>query len=117
MCIINYDISVYKPVFFVIPERQLGVGAFGRVYKAELLSLTAGGKPTTVAVKTIKSKTNEEHIKGARAEVKILMHIGRHRNIINLLGVCSKDVVDKGDVLLRYAYYTNVSMFTILCSI
>ena len=32
-----------------------------------------------------------------QSELKILIHIGEHENIVNLLGACTKGMFDNGD--------------------
>jgi len=83
----------------------VGVGAFGRVYKAKLQKTDSEDDTRIVAVKTIKSRGNNQHIRSFEAEAKILMYIGRHVNIINLIGVCTEDYIKKGTIskiILRY---------------
>lgn len=75
---------------------MLGSGAFGRVYRATAIGLRPGQARTTVAVKMMKSRTDCVQLKALRSEVKIMIHIGRHVNIVNLLGACSKDFASKG---------------------
>lgn len=38
-----------------------------------------------------------EQIKALISELKILIHIGQHLNIVNLLGACTKDI-SKGTI-------------------
>ena len=77
-------------------DKLLGSGAFGRVYRATALNLLPGEFRTTVAVKMIKSRTDCAQLKALRSEVKIMIHIGRHINIVNLLGACCVDLASKG---------------------
>ena len=44
---------------------------------------------TTVAVKMVKPQADISYIKALMAELKIMMHLGRHLNIVNLLGACT----------------------------
>jgi phosphotransferase system IIA component len=41
---------------------------------------------TTVCVKMAKSNTDQKHINAIRSELDIMIHIGMHLNIVNLLG-------------------------------
>ena len=43
----------------------------------------------TVAVKCLKDISTEEDYAALAAELKIMIHIGRHKNIVNLLGACT----------------------------
>ncbi|XP_064103407.1 LOW QUALITY PROTEIN: uncharacterized protein LOC135213359 [Macrobrachium nipponense] len=85
-------------------DKLLGAGAFGLVYRATALNLIPGQPRTTVAVKMMKSRTDSSQLKALRSEVKILIHIGRHVNIVNLLGACSKELATKGELLLLVEY-------------
>ncbi|GIX75292.1 vascular endothelial growth factor receptor 3 [Caerostris extrusa] len=72
--------------------KTLGQGAFGRVVKAEAIGLVDGEASTTVAVKMLKEASDVEQRKALIAELKILIHIGRHVNIVNLLGAVTKNL-------------------------
>lgn len=96
----KYEVSRDSIIF----DKLLGAGAFGRVYRATALNLLPGESRTTVAVKMIKSRTDCAQLKALRSEVKIMIHIGRHINIVNLLGACSKDLASKGELLLLVEY-------------
>lgn len=82
----------------------MGAGAFGRVYRATAINLLPGQARTTVAVKMMKSRTDSAQLKALRSEVKIMIHIGRHINIVNLLGAHSKDLASKGNLSLFFPY-------------
>ena len=66
--------------------KLLGSGAFGRVLKAEASGILIHQPVTTVAVKMVKPQADITYIKALMAELKIMMHIGKHLNIVNLLG-------------------------------
>ncbi|XP_076044158.1 vascular endothelial growth factor receptor 1-like isoform X2 [Oratosquilla oratoria] len=88
----------------IVFERMLGSGAFGKVYKASVANLIPGQSKTTVAVKMMKCRGDKEQLKALRSELKIMIHIGRHINIVNLLGACSKNMAVKGELLLVVEY-------------
>lgn len=62
---------------------------------------------TTVAVKMVKSQSLDVHtkIKCLVAELKILIYLGPHVNVIGFLGACTKDII-KGIIL----FYTFVGL-------
>ena len=64
------------------------------------MNLLPGEEQTTVAVKMVKSRVDCMELKAMRTEVKVMIHIGRHINIVNLLGACSVDLARKGALLL-----------------
>lgn len=75
-----------------IAGRQLGSGAFGVVVKAEAFGLNNSDKPTTVAVKMVKQNSDLLMIKNLASELKILAHLGKHINIVNLVGACTDNI-------------------------
>ncbi|XP_023218467.1 vascular endothelial growth factor receptor 1-like, partial [Centruroides sculpturatus] len=89
--------------------KTLGQGAFGRVVKAEAIGIEDGETSTTVAVKMLKERADVHQRKALMAELKILIHLGRHLNIVNLLGAVTKNVI-KGElmVIVEYCCYGNL---------
>lgn len=89
--------------------RTLGQGAFGRVVKAEAIGLGLNGQPLTVAVKMLKERADMSQRKALMAELKILIHLGRHLNIVNILGAVTKNVA-KGElmVIVEYCKFGNL---------
>lgn len=70
---------------------QLGVGCFGRVVKAEAVGLKDSDETVkTVAVKMVRSATNDAEMEALIRELKILIYLGSHFNVVNLLGACTK---------------------------
>ncbi len=67
---------------------------------------------TTVAVKMLKERADMSQRKSLLAELKILIHVGRHMNIVNLLGAVTKDLI-KGElmVVVEYCRYGNIRSF------
>ena len=51
-----------------------------------------GKTAKTVAVKMVKSQTNVAALEALVSELKILMHLGSHLNVVNLLGACTKKI-------------------------
>eukprot|EP00794_Sanderia_malayensis_P007461 gene7461-8284_t len=64
---------------------------------------------TTVAVKTLKSNAPDSDYKDLASELKILIHIGEHQNIVNLLGACTRG--GKLLVILEYCLFGDLSKF------
>jgi FMS-like tyrosine kinase 1 len=73
----------------------LGSGAFGIVMKGEAEEIVPGEKRTTVAVKMVKTNADETHIKALMSELKIMVHLGQHVNVVNLLGACTESLARK----------------------
>jgi len=66
-------------------DEVLGIGAFGVVYKGKMNTLP-------VAVKTITPKADKVYVKSILSEIKVLIWIGSHENIVQLIGVNTKDL-------------------------
>ncbi|XP_051172493.1 vascular endothelial growth factor receptor 1-like isoform X2 [Leptopilina boulardi] len=88
---------------------QLGSGAFGVVRKAKAVGIMKNEKITTVAVKMIKRTLDPMYIKALASELKIMVHLGKHINIVNLLGACTKNI-SKHELLiiLEYCHFGNL---------
>ncbi|XP_021379777.1 inactive tyrosine-protein kinase transmembrane receptor ROR1-like isoform X2 [Mizuhopecten yessoensis] len=69
--------------------QELGEGAFGKVYKGDLLGLYAENTVSKVAVKTLKENATPKMKNDFRREVDLMTEM-RHPNIVCLLGVCMK---------------------------
>ncbi len=78
--------------------KQLGAGQFGVVFEAKQIGTVSDpndNKPRTVAVKMIKATLNNNYsaLESLASELKILIHLGPHLNVVNLLGACTKGIV------------------------
>ncbi|XP_066287844.1 vascular endothelial growth factor receptor 1-like [Branchiostoma lanceolatum] len=71
--------------------KTLGRGAFGQVIEASAFGIEKDKQCSTVAVKMLKDDASSNEVKALMDELKILIHIGQHLNIVNLLGACTKD--------------------------
>ncbi|KAJ7986486.1 hypothetical protein DPEC_G00340380 [Dallia pectoralis] len=69
---------------------QLGRGAFGQVVEAAAFGIEKATSCTTVAVKMLKEGATSSEYRALMSELKILIHIGHHLNVVNLLGACTK---------------------------
>lgn len=71
--------------------KQLGAGCFGRVLKGQAEGIIPGEESKTeiVAVKMVRSYADLNALASLVSELKILIHLGSHLNIVNLLGACT----------------------------
>ncbi|XP_017472680.1 PREDICTED: fibroblast growth factor receptor homolog 1-like [Rhagoletis zephyria] len=82
-----------------IPRTQLnlgstlGEGAFGRVVMADACNLprTANNSSSIVAVKMVKEEHTDADMASLIREMEVMKMIGKHINIINLLGCCTQN--------------------------
>ncbi|KAF6108765.1 fibroblast growth factor receptor 2 [Phyllostomus discolor] len=73
--------------------KPLGEGCFGQVVMAEAVGIDKE-KPKeaiTVAVKMLKDDATEKDLSDLVSEMEMMKMIGKHKNIINLLGACTQD--------------------------
>ncbi|RXG56567.1 Platelet-derived growth factor receptor alpha [Armadillidium vulgare] len=92
--------------------KQLGTGAFGRVLMAQVKGLNGKESPTRVAIKMCKYEGDKTHIRALIKELKIMIHLGKHLNIVNLMGAHTSNI-DKGElwILVEYCKYGNLLKF------
>uniref|UniRef100_A0A8C2JQW3 receptor protein-tyrosine kinase n=1 Tax=Cyprinus carpio TaxID=7962 RepID=A0A8C2JQW3_CYPCA len=69
--------------------KTLGAGAFGKVVEATAYGLGKEDNVTRVAVKMLKASAHPDEREALMSELKILSHLGQHKNIVNLLGACT----------------------------
>ncbi|KAG0457366.1 hypothetical protein HPP92_022523 [Vanilla planifolia] len=80
-------------------DHKLGEGGFGEVYKGILKN------GNTVAVKRLSIAQTESAKASFQSEVKLISNV-HHRNLVRLLGCCSKNA----ELLLVYEYMANGSL-------
>ncbi|NWS94930.1 CSF1R factor, partial [Mionectes macconnelli] len=69
--------------------KTLGAGAFGKVVEATAIGLGKQDSVLKVAVKMLKSSADTDEQEALMSELKIMSHLGHHKNIVNLLGACT----------------------------
>ncbi|XP_055305923.1 vascular endothelial growth factor receptor 3-like [Sitodiplosis mosellana] len=93
---------------------QLGMGAFGVVFKATAKGIVSYEEETTVAVKMLKSIASDEVLRALALELKILVHLGRHLNVVNLLGAITKNISQRELMLIvEYCPFGNLQNFLV----
>lgn len=96
--VLPYDPRWEIPKDRLIFGRVLGQGAFGRVLEAEIRNdSSVEGKK--VAVKMLKGDADSEQRRALMSEIKILIHVGRHLNIVNLIGASTVNFA-RGELLV-----------------
>uniref|UniRef100_A0A8B9CQS8 receptor protein-tyrosine kinase n=1 Tax=Anser brachyrhynchus TaxID=132585 RepID=A0A8B9CQS8_9AVES len=90
--------------------KSLGHGAFGKVVQASAFGIRKSPTCRIVAVKMLKEGATASEYKALMTELKILIHIGHHLNIVNLLGACTKNGGPLM-VIVEYCKYGNLSNY------
>ncbi|XP_017797835.1 PREDICTED: vascular endothelial growth factor receptor 1 [Habropoda laboriosa] len=89
--------------------KKLGSGAFGVVMKAEAQGICENELLTTVAVKMVRRTTDPTYVRALASELKIMVHLGRHLNVVNLLGACTKNISKRELlVIVEYCRFGNL---------
>lgn len=84
----------------------LGEGAFGRVMLATVHSLPLSPEPTFAAVKMLKEDATEPELKDLLSEMQVMKNIGKHINIVNLMGLSTQQ--GKLCVIIEYCRFGNL---------
>uniref|UniRef100_A0A673G3H6 Fibroblast growth factor receptor n=1 Tax=Sinocyclocheilus rhinocerous TaxID=307959 RepID=A0A673G3H6_9TELE len=73
--------------------KPLGEGCFGQVMRAEAYGINKENQDqvTTVAVKMLKDDATDKDLADLISEMELMKVMDKHKNIINLLGVCTQD--------------------------
>lgn len=95
----NYELILLLCVYFIVKKdlkRVLGSGEYGLVlYGLYKNANPPEGQPFVkpVAIKTQKPLTSgKEFFKALLSELKIMTYIGKHDNIVNLIGACTQNI-------------------------
>ncbi|XP_066505151.1 vascular endothelial growth factor receptor kdr-like [Hoplias malabaricus] len=90
--------------------KTLGHGAFGKVVEASAFGIDKLSTCKTVAVKMLKGGATNNECRALMSELKILIHIGQHLNVVNLLGACTKPGGPLM-IIVEYCKYGNLSNY------
>lgn len=94
--------------------RKLGSGAFGVVVEATAQGILNYEEESTVAVKMVKHQADNEVMKALVMELKIMVHLGKHLNVVNLLGAVTQNIVKRElMVIVEHCKFGNVQNFLI----
>ncbi|XP_019361491.1 PREDICTED: fibroblast growth factor receptor 4 [Gavialis gangeticus] len=74
-------------------SKPLGEGCFGQVVRAEAYGIDRDQpeRAVTVAVKMLKDSATDKDLADLISEMEMMKLMDKHKNIINLLGVCTQD--------------------------
>uniref|UniRef100_A0A8C4HPV6 receptor protein-tyrosine kinase n=1 Tax=Dicentrarchus labrax TaxID=13489 RepID=A0A8C4HPV6_DICLA len=109
--LLQYDSSKWEfPRDRLRLGKTLGHGAFGKVVEAAAFGIDKLSTCKTVAVKMLKGGATSNERKALMSELKILIHIGNHLNVVNLLGACTKP---GGPLMMivEFCKYGNLSYY------
>ncbi|KAH8263498.1 hypothetical protein KR044_009761, partial [Drosophila immigrans] len=92
--------------------KQLGAGAFGVVLKGEAQGIRNDEPVSIVAVKMVKRTADAEVVRALVSELKIMVHLGQHLNVVNLLGAVTKNIAKRElMVIVEYCRFGNIQNF------
>lgn len=81
-----------------------------QVVRAEATNMNGGTGTTTVAVKMLKEGHTDQQMIDLVSEMDMMKMIGRHINIINLMGVCTQVKILKKKLLKKEKRRKNCEM-------
>lgn len=112
--LLPYNRDVEFPREKLMLGKQLGAGAFGVVLEATAIGIIPHEKETTVAVKMVKKHTDNDVTRALASELKIMIYLGQHLNVVNLLGAVTKNI-EKRElmVIVEYCRYGNIREFLV----
>ncbi|XP_067037569.1 fibroblast growth factor receptor 2-like isoform X3 [Acropora muricata] len=90
-------------------REHLGEGAFGLVMKADAVGLPDMPSTCSVAVKMQKADSTGKVIDDLLSEADTMKKIGKHKNIISLIGACTQN--GPLFVVVEYAPFGNLRQF------
>jgi FMS-like tyrosine kinase 1 len=93
-------------------EKRLGSGAFGVVTKGIAQNILPYETETVVAVKTVSTTADNEAFGALITELKIMVHLGKHLNIVNLLGAVTKKIAKRELLMIvEFCCFGNLQDF------
>jgi serine/threonine protein kinase len=76
------------------------------------MGINSWERSTTVAVKMVKPNADIMYIKALMSELKIMIHLGRHLNIVNLLGACTHGLAKRElFIIVEYCRFGNLQKY------
>uniref|UniRef100_A0A1B0CHI7 receptor protein-tyrosine kinase n=1 Tax=Lutzomyia longipalpis TaxID=7200 RepID=A0A1B0CHI7_LUTLO len=69
--------------------REIGKGAFGRVFIARAENIGSKTGSLIVAVKQLKKKPTADELEEFLSEITTMKKVGRHPNVVSLIGCCT----------------------------
>ncbi|XP_065209220.1 plexin-A4-like [Planococcus citri] len=94
----------------VVLGEFLGEGEFGRVVKGNVTGHLQQHIGTTVAVKMLKNAHKDKDLVNLVTEMELMKLIGRHDNVLSLLGCCTQD----GPLLIIIEYSSHGNLLDFL---
>lgn len=119
----------YKCKIPFIPLDQsnvLGSGNFGQVLKGQIQvphnqdtqpvvkEALKGMNSIDVAVKTVKDNMEIVYFKTLLSEVKIMAHIGKHPNIVTLVGACTRNIRKSKEYYIHLGFLIRESYMELI---
>ncbi|XP_055298871.1 vascular endothelial growth factor receptor 1-like isoform X14 [Sitodiplosis mosellana] len=112
--LLPYDKKYEFPREKIKLGKQLGAGAFGVVIKGIAQGIVPYEEETTVAVKMVKKMADNEVMRALISELKIMVHLGQHLNVVNLLGAVTKNIAQREVmVIVEYCRFGNLQNFLV----
>lgn len=110
--LLPYDSRFEFPLENLILKERIGRGAFGIVVKAIAIGISDEEEETFVAVKTFDKLADKATVKTLISELKVMIHLGPHLNIVNLLGAVTKNIAKRELlVITEFCCHGNLEIY------
>ena len=76
--------------------------------KATAVGIIKGEDVSTVAVKMAKPPVDKAHLTSLMGEIKIMQHLGKHLNVVNLLGAVTVNLNKRKYFILKIVIKPNI---------
>ena len=90
----------------------IGEGAFGVVHEATAFGINGKDDSTQVALKMLKNGHSDNDVKDLVSEMEVMKKVGRHNNIISLLGCVTQD-----GMCFKMCFRTLLALSTLTASL
>lgn len=110
--LLPYDRNYEFPREQITLDGLLGSGAFGMVFKAVARNIIPTEDETTVAVKMLKPNADNDELRALITELKIMIHMGKHLNVLNLMGAITTNIENRDLMVINeYCEHGNILDF------
>ena len=109
----NATREIHKNMFEVGDE--IGSGTFGKVEIGTLTGLYHANSKTTIAIKSINGPVCKDEIECLFGEIKIMSHVKPHLNLVSMVGCCTSELEEHGQLwlLLELCQYGDLKQYLV----
>jgi proto-oncogene tyrosine-protein kinase Kit len=112
--LLSYNKSFEFPREKLELRKQLVKGGFGVVVEAVAQGIKPNEAESVVVVKVVKKPASNDMLTALVSELKRLIHVGQHVNLVNLLGAVTVNIAKRDFmVILEHCEFGNLKSFLV----